>query len=123
MLFGPNTSLGHGGSFIFIVECQVNYVLSVLDKMFESGVTEVECREEVCRDYNDRMVEMHEDMIWTHPGMSTYFRNSRGRVVANSPWRTTDYWAFTREADLGDFHAERGAQTTDTSDTGTRQAV
>src|SRR5208282_6142460 len=27
VLYGPNTQLGHGGSFIFIVESQINYVL------------------------------------------------------------------------------------------------
>ncbi|MFE4500957.1 flavin-containing monooxygenase [Rhodococcus sp. NPDC056743] len=106
MLYGPNTALGHGGSFIFVVECQVNYILSVLEKMFESGTTEVECREDVCTRYNELMVDMHSRMIWTHPGMSTYYRNSRGRVVANSPWRTTDYWKLTQEADLSDYHTK-----------------
>ena len=36
--------------------------------------------------------------------MSTYFRNERGRIVTNSPWRLIDYWQLTREADLRDFH-------------------
>ena len=107
-LYGPNTALGHGGSFMFVVECQVNYVLSVLDKMFAEGVTEVECREEVCARYNDLMEDMHSRMIWTHPGMTTYYRNSKGRVVMNSPWRTTDYWKLTAEANLDDFDVKRG---------------
>jgi 4-hydroxyacetophenone monooxygenase len=109
MLFGPNTSLGHGGSFIFITECQITYVMSVLEKMFASGISEVECREEVCRDYNDTMDRLHQDMIWTHPGMSTYYRNSRGRVVVNSPWRTVDYWRFTKEADLSHYETKNYA--------------
>ncbi|MGW4335778.1 flavin-containing monooxygenase [Rhodococcus koreensis] len=107
MLYGPNTALGHGGSFIFVVECQVNYVLSVLNKMFETGTSEVECKAEVCRQYNDLMEDMHSQMIWTHPGMSTYYRNSRGRVVMNSPWRTTDYWKFTASADLADYDTKK----------------
>lgn len=112
MLYGPNTALGHGGSFIFIVECQVNYVLSVLDKMFETGTAEVECRQDVCEKYNEVMEDIHSRMIWTHPGMSTYYRNSRGRVVANSPWRTTDYWKLTRTADLRDFHTKKDGAST-----------
>jgi len=111
MLYGPNTGLGHGGSFIYIVECQINYILSVLDQMFESEATEVECRQDVCDRYNDTMADMHSRMVWTHPGTSTYYRNSRGRVVANSPWRTTDYWAMTRTADLSDFNTKKGAPT------------
>ncbi len=105
-LYGPNTALGHGGSFIFVVECQVNYVLSVLDEMFASGVSEVECREDVCARYNETMEDMHSRMIWTHPGMRSYLQNSHGRVVMNSPWRTTDYWQMTRQADLGDFETK-----------------
>ena len=104
MLYGPNTGLGHGGSFMYIVECQINYVLSALDQMFAKGIAEMECRREVCERYNEKIQDMHSTMIWTHPGTNTWYRNSRGRVVANSPWRTTDYWAMTRSADLADFH-------------------
>jgi 4-hydroxyacetophenone monooxygenase len=104
MLYGPNTGLGHGGSFMYIVECQINYVLSVLEQMMDTGLTEVDCRREVCDEYNATMQDMHSRMVWTHPGTSTYYRNSHGRVVANSPWRTTDYWSMTRTADLSDFH-------------------
>jgi 4-hydroxyacetophenone monooxygenase len=109
MLCGPNTALGHGGSFIHIVECQINYVLAVIDKMFETSTTEVECRREVCDQYNAVMEDMHSRMVWTHPGMTTYYRNARGRVVMNSPWRTTDYWKLTQTADLTDYHTKTAA--------------
>jgi len=121
-LYGPNTALGHGGSFMFVVECQVNYVLAVLDQMFANGITEVECREDVCAAYNDLMADMHSRMVWTHPGTSTYYRNSKGRVVMNSPWRTTDYWRLTREADLADFVARRGSHVLMPSETTANEA-
>jgi 4-hydroxyacetophenone monooxygenase len=103
MLYGPNTALGHGGSFIFTVECQIDYVLSVLRQMGEHSLVEVECRHDLYDTYNEHIQTMHKNMIWSHPGMSTYFRNDRGRVVTNSPWRLVDYWRMTREANLGDF--------------------
>ena len=103
MLYGPNTALGHGGSFIFTVECQIDVILSVLRQMGEHRLLEVECRNEIYDRYNDRIQEMHQKMIWSHPGMSTYFRNARGRIVTNSPWRLVDYWRLTQEANLGDF--------------------
>ena len=34
----------------------------------------------------------HEQMIWTHPGMTTYYRNDAGRVVVASPWTYLEYW-------------------------------
>ena len=39
-------------------------------------------------------------MIWTHPGMSTWYRNAAGRVVTNSPWKLLDYWTMTRRPSL-----------------------
>jgi 4-hydroxyacetophenone monooxygenase len=66
-------------------------------------VAAVECRPEVCDAYNERVDAAHERMIWTHPGMTNWYRNERGRVVTNTPWRLVDYWAMTRTPDLDDF--------------------
>ena len=38
--------------------------------------------------------------------MSTYYRNSRGRIVTNLPWRVVDYWAMTQNVDLDDYEFE-----------------
>ncbi|MEZ2391790.1 flavin-containing monooxygenase [bacterium RCC_150] len=114
MLYGPNTQLGHGGSFIFIVESQIDYVLSVLREMGERSLGEVECRREVYDEYNEKIQGMHQKMIWSHPGMSTYFRNARGRIVTQNPWRLADFWQLTREANLAEdffsIHADRCAR-------------
>ncbi len=103
MLYGPNTQPGHGGSYIFIAEAQVNYVMSVLGQMAERGLASVECSQATCDEYNARIVKRHECMIWTHPGMSTYYRNSRGRVVVTIPYRNVDFWHMTRKANLSDY--------------------
>lgn len=106
MLYGPNTQLGHGGSFIFIVECQIDYVLRVLRHMNDHSLREVECRHDVYDAYNEKVQAMHQKMIWSHFGMSTYFRNSRGRIVTQNPWRLVDFWKLTREADVAnDFNS------------------
>jgi len=42
-------------------------------------------------------------MIWTHPGMSTYYRNSSGRVFSAMPWRFVDYWRMTHDPDLRQY--------------------
>ncbi|WEJ08700.1 flavin-containing monooxygenase [Sinorhizobium prairiense] len=104
MLYGPNTALGHRGNFMFTIESQIDYVLSVLRQMGEEKLVEVECRQDVYQRYNETIQEMHQRMIWSHPGMSTYFRNDRGRIVTNSPWRLIDYWNLTKEANLADYH-------------------
>ncbi len=106
-LYGPNTSLGHGGSIIFQIELQVRYVMGMLTAMASHDVSSVEVRTEAHDNYNHELDQAHERMIWTHPGMSTWYRNARGRVTVLSPWRLVDYWRMTRSPDLNNFKINR----------------
>jgi 4-hydroxyacetophenone monooxygenase len=103
LLYGPNTNLGHGGSVIFHAECQTNYIVRLLQAMTHRELASVEVRKDVCDDYIARVDAAHERMIWTHSGMSTWYRNESGRVVTNSPWRLIDYWTMTRAPTLDDY--------------------
>ena len=105
-LYGPNLQPGHGGSFMFIAEMQVRYVMDMLKKMLAQGLGAVECRQDVHDAYNERVDQAHEKMVWTHPGMETYYRNTRGRVVVNSPYLNTTYFDMSREVNLDDFVLE-----------------
>lgn len=105
-LYGPNLQPGHGGSFMFLAEMQVRYVMDVLKKMLTQGLGAVECRQDVHDAYNERIDQAHENMVWTHPGMETYYRNARGRVVVNSPYRNATFYEMTRAANLDDFVVE-----------------
>jgi 4-hydroxyacetophenone monooxygenase len=105
MLYGPNTQLGHGGSFIFVMECQIKYVLSALEQMFTQGIDELECRREVYDEYNETIQRLHQGLVWTHPGMTTYVRNDLGRVVGNNPWRLVDFWQLLQKANLDEYVA------------------
>jgi len=105
-LYGPNTQPGHGGSLIFVVEMQMHYIMDLLRQMATAGIGAVECRQDVHDEYNEGIDRAHEQMVWTHPGMETYYRNSRGRVVVNFPYRNVDLFAMTRQATLADFSTE-----------------
>jgi 4-hydroxyacetophenone monooxygenase len=106
-LYGPNTNPGHGGSVVFQAECQMHYVMALLRAMAERGVSTVDVRPEVHRRFTERVDAAHERMIWTHQGMDTWYRNARGRVVTNTPWRFVDYWAMTRTADLDEYSVDQ----------------
>ncbi len=110
LMYGPNTNLGHGGSYITIAECQITFIMDVLHKMIDGHIGTVECREEICEAYNRRVDAAHDHMIWSHRGMSTWYRNAQGRVVTNIPWRIVDYWRMTRHANLADFLVEPSAE-------------
>jgi len=103
-MLGPNTGPGHGGSVIFQAECQIRYLTSCLVAMIEAGARAMEIRKDVHDAYNERVDAEHAGLIWSHPGMTTYYRNSQGRVFSVSPWRFVDYWAMTHDPELGEYH-------------------
>ena len=105
-LYGPNLQPGHGGSLIFVVEMQVRYIMDMIQKMLQDNIGAVEIRKEVHDEYNDKVDLAHEQMVWAHPGMTSYYRNERGRIVVNSPWRNVDFYQMTREANLEEYVAE-----------------
>ncbi|MCC6000589.1 MAG: NAD(P)-binding domain-containing protein [Pararhodobacter sp.] len=102
-ILGPNVGLGHGGSMIKAIELQTSYILSVLARMVEHDAMTVEVRQDVFEDYNRRIDEAHDRMVWTHEGTENWYRNSRGRVVAITPWRNDYFWHLTRDANAQDF--------------------
>lgn len=104
---GPNTGLGHGGSAIFQAECQARYILQGLQQMATQGIQSLCVKQEVHDKYVAQVDSAHSKLIWTHPGMSTYYRNSAGRVVSVMPWRLVDYWQMTRTFNLNDYHMRR----------------
>ena len=111
-LLGPNLGLGHGGSVIGPVEAQLDYVMALLGQMFAAGAQAIEPTQAAHDAWNARVDAAHERMVWTHPGMTNWYRNSKGRVVALTPFRHDDWWRMTRAADLSEyrlFHrAEQG---------------
>lgn len=103
MLLGPNTALGHGGSVITISEYQVDYIVSLIRQMLEKGIGSIECPPELAADYTRRVDEAHAKMIWTHKGMTNWYRNAAGRVVSVLPWRIVDYREMTLDPSVDEF--------------------
>jgi 4-hydroxyacetophenone monooxygenase len=103
VMLGPNSGPAHGGSVIFQSECQSRYITSCLVEMIEHGLAAIDVRPEAHDEYVRKVDAEHEQMIWTHPGMTTYYRNSQGRVFSAMPWRFVDYWQMTHDVDLADY--------------------
>ena len=103
-MLGPNTGPAHGGSVIFQSECQSRYITACLVEMIERGIAAIDVRQEIHDDYVRKVDAEHETMIWTHPGMTTYYRNKSGRVFSAMPWRFVDYWAMTHDVDLNRYN-------------------
>ncbi|MBS1889226.1 MAG: NAD(P)/FAD-dependent oxidoreductase [Actinobacteria bacterium] len=103
LIGGPHTFTGHGGSAIYMAESAIAYTSRLLIAMVEGGIGSLEVRADVTEDYNRRIDAEHEHLIWTHPGMTTWYRNKYGRIVSMTPWRGVDYWEMTRVPDLDEF--------------------
>jgi 4-hydroxyacetophenone monooxygenase len=102
MLGGPNSFPG-SGSFMYFMEVQMRYIRTLLTQMLERGITAVDATEQVNNTYNELVDSTHARTVWTHPGMQTYYRNSRGRVVFVMPFLNVEYWNMTKDVDLADY--------------------
>lgn len=102
MLGGPNSFPG-SGSFMFFMEVQMRYIRRLLAEMFRHGIKALDATEEASRAYNELVDSTHERTVWTHRGMSTYYRNSRGRVVFVMPFLNVEYWNMTNRPDLENY--------------------
>jgi 4-hydroxyacetophenone monooxygenase len=109
MMYGPNIN-GGGGSVLGHLESQVHYIVNLLRQMTDTRIVSVECRSDVYEDYNDRVAATHEKLIYTHSGVNTYYRNSRGRVVVQNPFSNVEYWRMTRCPQLSDYVIQRQLQ-------------
>lgn len=102
MLGGPGSFPG-SGSVMYVTEVQARYVRELLGKMFAEGTTAISVNEELNERYNASMDELHAKTVWSHKGFSTYYRNSKGRVVFIMPFTNLEYWERVRGASLDDY--------------------
>jgi 4-hydroxyacetophenone monooxygenase len=101
---GPNTNAGHGGSAIHATEFQVRYIMQAIRRQLVNGTAAVEVDLGVFERYNEELDEALAHCIWSHQGMTTYYRNDAGRIVVSSPWTYIDYWERLHEFDPSDYH-------------------
>lgn len=102
LLGGPNSFPG-SGSFMYFMEVQMRYIRGLIEEMFKNGYRALDPTHEANEKYNALVDEMHERTVWTHPGMSTYYRNSRGRVVFVMPFLNLEYWQMTKRPDIESY--------------------
>jgi 4-hydroxyacetophenone monooxygenase len=104
ILNGPNTNAGHGGSAIHATEFQVRYVMEAIGALLQTPSRVLEVDRDRFDDYNAKLDEALSHCIWSHPGMTTYYRNEFGRIVVTGPWKYIDYWRLLSPFDPSDYH-------------------
>ncbi|WP_433517206.1 flavin-containing monooxygenase [Nonomuraea sp. CA-143628] len=87
LLYGPNTNLGHN-SIIFMIECQVNHIMSCLPYLSAQGPIEV--RPEAMAAWSRQLDAAMARMVWGN-GCQSWYKTAEGRVTNNWPGPTTLY--------------------------------
>ena len=105
MLYGPGTNLTHN-SIIFMVECQVNYLLRCLEKMTADRAATIEINANAAERYDRRLQKVLQTTVWTGD-CENWYKNEDGTVVNNWSSSTLSYWLKTRRPDFRDFRVTR----------------
>lgn len=103
VMYGPNTNMGHGGSGMWLAETQADYIVARLRDMAQEGLAAIDCLPARRDEYTEQIDQLHAELVWTHPGTETYYRNTNGQVRSPMPFRLVDYWTMTRTRGLEDF--------------------
>jgi cation diffusion facilitator CzcD-associated flavoprotein CzcO len=101
LLYGPNTNLGHS-SIIFMIECQVRYILGLLDELARRGAHRVEVKREAMARSNEELQQTLARTTWA-TDCHSWYKTEAGKITNNWSGRTTQYWWRMRKPDFDEF--------------------
>lgn len=101
-LLGPNTGLGHN-SIIFMIEAQVDYIMSCLSEMQKRGVGSMHVDVKAEQDYNDQVQQELKKMVWNAGGCKSWYLDENGKNNTLWPGFTWKYWLKTRRPTFKHF--------------------
>ena len=102
LLLGPNTGQGHT-SAVFMIESQIQHVLSCLRLLAKDKADAIEVAESAQRRYNDALQRRLRRAVWSEGGCRSWYLDSDGVNRTLWPGFTFEYWARTRRARPGDY--------------------
>jgi cation diffusion facilitator CzcD-associated flavoprotein CzcO len=103
IMYGPNTNTS-GGSIIVYLEAQAAYLRKALEQLRDRGAGAIEVRPEI-EAASDRAVQARfAGTAWTQ--CDSWYRDERGRIVANWPGYMREYLEQTSELDASEYRFE-----------------
>lgn len=102
LLLGPNTGLGHN-SVIFMIESQVQHVMSCLRLLARQKGETIEVRAPALRRFNDGIQRRLGRAVWSEGGCTSWYLDADGVNRALWPGFSFEYWARTRRARRSDY--------------------
>ena len=102
IIYGPNTGLGNN-SAVYVIESQVDYVISALDYLEANQLSVFEAKAEAEEAFMDHLHDVAEGTVWLDGGCRSWYVDERsGRLTVIWP----DFPHIFRE-ELSHFHPER----------------
>ena len=102
-MYGPGTNAVNGTSIIYNSECQMRYIMGCLDMVIANNARWAAPKAQVCADYHRRNQDQLKTMVYTHPKVVSYYRNSAGDVPTLYGFRIVDYWKWTSRVNPDDY--------------------
>jgi len=104
ILLGPFTGLGHN-SVVWMIECQVNYVMQAITHLVDSGLPALEVRR---HPHDQFMIQVHKELdqtVWTSGHCKSWYQTKGGKIFALWPSFTFAYWWLIKNFDPQDFES------------------
>jgi cation diffusion facilitator CzcD-associated flavoprotein CzcO len=101
LLLGPGTGTGHT-SVVFMMECQLAYVLDALRHLDRTGAATIEPTPAAQRTFISTVDKKMSGTVW-QTGCKSWYQDATGRVAAIWPGYTWSYRLRTRRFDPADY--------------------
>jgi cation diffusion facilitator CzcD-associated flavoprotein CzcO len=101
VMYGPNTNTS-GGSIIVYLEAQAAYLRQALEQLRGREAAAIEVRAEVEAASDRALQARFAGTAWTQ--CDSWYRDERGRIVANWPGYMREYLEQTRQLDAAEYH-------------------
>jgi cation diffusion facilitator CzcD-associated flavoprotein CzcO len=102
LLLGPNTGLGHN-SVVFMIECQITYLLRALAHLDRTGTAAIEPTPPAQRTFVASVDRRMRNTVWSQGGCRSWYLDANGRNSTLWPGYTFSYWLRTRRFDPGAY--------------------
>lgn len=102
VLVGPNTGLGHN-SMVFMIEAQVNYIMSCLKSMKQQDNQRIDLKIEVQEAFSAEVQEKMAKTAWMS-GCKSWYLSPDGKNYTLWPGFTVSYWFKTRKFNPEHYH-------------------
>lgn len=92
---GPNTGIGHT-SAIFVIEAQMNYIMTAIKKTREQNKKVVEVNADAEQRYTDHIHKEMKKTVWENGGCNSWYKSKSGKVIAMFPGFSFTYRHWTK---------------------------